>query len=132
MDQALTLSTLMQAGVVFVAFWGAIKALKEFFAWFASRHDREQRWDEMESRLVQNIQDERDKIYRKYDDKLAEMEEQFKGTSDRIDDVENSMKKVNKIILESLQVLIEHAIDGNNTEGMKDQKHKLDKYLLER
>ena len=42
------------------------------------------------------------------------------------------MKKRDKVMIESFQVLIEHAIDGNNIEGLKDQQHKISKYLLER
>lgn len=45
---------------------------------------------------------------------------------------ESSMKKRDKVMIESFQVLIEHAIDGNNIEGLKDQQHKISKYLLER
>ena len=45
---------------------------------------------------------------------------------------ENSMKKRDEVMIESFQVLIEHAIDGNNIDGLKDQQHRLSKYLLER
>ena len=45
---------------------------------------------------------------------------------------EVSMKKRDKLMIESFQVLIEHAVDGNNIDGLKDQQHKIAKYLLDR
>ena len=45
---------------------------------------------------------------------------------------EASMKMRDKLMIESFQVLIEHAVDGNNIDGLKDQQHKIAKYLLDR
>ena len=75
MDQTITLSTLIQMGVIIMGLWGFFKVVKELVQNITARHDREQKWDEM----VQNVQSERDKIYERYDNKLAEMEEKIDG-----------------------------------------------------
>ena len=82
MDQAVTLSTLVEMGIIIIGFWGFVKVVKEIIESITARHDREQKWDEMEKTMkedhkdiLENVQEERDKIYRKYDEKLAEMEQ---------------------------------------------------------
>ena len=45
---------------------------------------------------------------------------------------EVSMKKRDELMIECFEVLIEHAVDGNNIDGLKDQQHKIAKYLLDR
>lgn len=45
---------------------------------------------------------------------------------------EVSMKKRDELMIECFEVLINHAIDGNNIDGLKDQQHKISKYLLDR
>ncbi|MCR5236478.1 MAG: hypothetical protein K6E34_04650 [Lachnospiraceae bacterium] len=83
---------------------------------------------------------------KKQDERITRLEEEVKGIHTRLDDgdkhfkrhddalqsFEISMKRRDKIMIESLQVLIEHSIDGNNIEVMKEQKHKIDEYLLEK
>ena len=54
----------------------------------------------------------------------------FAADSKRIDDLEESMKATNRIIIESLQALTAHAIDGNNTQELKDVKKSLNNYLI--
>jgi uncharacterized Ntn-hydrolase superfamily protein len=58
--------------------------------------------------------------------------QRFEKDTERVESLEQSVNKSNKIILESLQVLIEHSLDDNNKDGLKDMKHKLDSYLLDR
>lgn len=64
--------------------------------------------------------------------RLAEGDKMFDEYSKHFEKIEDSVKKTNKIIIESLQVLIEHGIDGNNIDGMKGVKKKIDNYLLEK
>ena len=56
----------------------------------------------------------------------------FEADTKEIEALESSVRSSNKIMLESLQVLIEHSIDGNNTERLKSMKHRLDQYLLDK
>lgn len=43
-----------------------------------------------------------------------------------------SMEHGNRIILESLQVLINHAIDGNNVTELKEKSRELNTYLYDK
>ena len=65
-------------------------------------------------------------------ERLAEGDKHFSEHDERFKDFEMSLKKRDMVMIESLQALIAHSIDGNNIDAMKEQKHKLDKYLLER
>ena len=82
----------------------------------------------------------------KQDEKIAALEEEvkkinerlqrgdirFHADADRVDALEASMKATNKVIIESLQALTAHAIDGNNIQELKDAKKSLDDYLINR
>ena len=46
--------------------------------------------------------------------------------------IEREVKTTNKVIIESLQALTSHAIDGNNVEQLKQSKKSLDDYLLDK
>ena len=81
---------------------------------------------------------------KKQDDRLTALEEQVKAINDRlqlgnkrfesdagrVDSIESNMKASNKVIIESLQALTSHAIDGNNIQELKDAKKGLDEYLI--
>ena len=54
----------------------------------------------------------------------------FESDTDRVDRLEQSMRETNKVIIESLQALTSHAIDGNNIQELKDAKKSLDEYLI--
>lgn len=135
MEQTITLSTLIQMGLIIMGFWGFVKIVKEIVKNITDRHDREQKWDEIAKNaekdkqrvleeIAKNVQAERDKIYDRYDDKLAEMEH-------KIEVNEKIMNETNKIIIKGLQALISHGIDGNNIEKMERVKEELDNYLVD-
>lgn len=65
-------------------------------------------------------------------ERLKEGDRHFKDYDTQMQDLEAAMKKRDQVVIESLQVLIEHSIDNNNISGLKEQKHKIDKYLLEK
>lgn len=48
----------------------------------------------------------------------------------RIDAIETEMKTSTRVIMESLQALTAHALDGNNMDQLNSSKKKLDEYLL--
>ena len=58
--------------------------------------------------------------------------EQFKKDAERMDTSERAFKAASIVMIESLQALTAHAIDGNNTAELKESKKKLDTYLLNR
>ena len=69
-----------------------------------------------------------DNLERLIDTKFREYDLYFDRDLKRIKDLENG----NIIVIEALQALLKHAVDGNNIEEMKDAEKKLGKYLLQR
>lgn len=55
----------------------------------------------------------------------------FQSDMERMDKMERSFKEINVVIIESLQALTAHAIDGNNTQALITSKNRLDAYLRE-
>lgn len=43
-----------------------------------------------------------------------------------------SIEEGNKVVQKSILALLEHSIDGNNTEGLKKAKNELSQYLIDR
>lgn len=56
----------------------------------------------------------------------------FLSDAERMSALEREAKATNKVIIESLQALTSHAIDGNNVEQLKQSKKSLDDYLLDK
>ena len=69
---------------------------------------------------------------RSIEERLKLGNKRFETDADRVDTIENSMRKTNKVIIESLQALTSHAIDGNNIQELKDAKKGLDEYLIDK
>lgn len=128
MEQTVTLSTLIQMGVMIIGVWGFYKVVKEIINSITARHDREQKWDEM----VQNVQTERDKIYDKYDKKLEEMEERI--TSNHVD-TEAKLQEVRAELL-ILTDCMAAVLDGLHQQGcngkVSEARENLDQYMRTR
>ena len=54
----------------------------------------------------------------------------FETDTNRVDRLEQTMRETDKIIVEGLQALTSHAIDGNNIQELKEAKRSLDEYLI--
>lgn len=74
------------------------------------------------------LDDRVDLLERYVNDKFKEYDLYFKRDLKRIQELENG----NVIILESLQALLNHAVDGNNIDEMEDARKNISKYLLHR
>ena len=128
MDQTISLSTLIQMGVIIMGLWGFFKVVKEFIKDITTRHDREQKWDEM----VQNVQEERDKIYERYDNKLGEMETKI---DDNHADTEAKLQEVRSELL-ILTDCMAAVLDGLHQQGcngkVSEARENLDQYMRNR
>ncbi|MBR3182764.1 MAG: hypothetical protein IKF61_00205 [Firmicutes bacterium] len=128
MDQTISLSTLIQMGVIIMGLWGFFKVVKEFIKDITARHDREQKWDEM----VQNVQEERDKIYERYDNKLGEMETKI---DDNHADTEAKLQEVRSELL-ILTDCMAAVLDGLHQQGcngkVSEARENLDQYMRNR
>lgn len=82
------------------------------------------------------VQDERisalEESVKRIDARLEQGDNRFSSDSKRMEAIEQSMKVTNKVIIESLQALTSHAIDGNNIEELKEAKKSLDNYLIDK
>ena len=65
-------------------------------------------------------------------DRLEKGDRHFDSDQERMDALERSMKETNRVIIESLQALTGHAIDGNNSQELKEAKKRLDDYLIKK
>ena len=80
------------------------------------------RQDERIAALEENMQ--------KIEDRLKLGNVRFQSDSDRMTQIETDVKEANKVIIEGLQALTAHAIDGNNTDNLYEAKRRLDDYLI--
>lgn len=67
---------------------------------------------------------------RKINERLQLGNVRFQSDAERVDTLEQSVRETNKVIIESLQALTAHAIDGNNIDELKEAKKRLDDYLI--
>jgi hypothetical protein len=68
----------------------------------------------------------------KIEERLVLGNKRFESDAEKMYALEQTMKATNKIIIESLQALTAHAIDGNNTEQLKKAEQTLNNYLIEK
>lgn len=54
----------------------------------------------------------------------------FQTDREQIESLKIAMRESNKIIIQSLQSLIAHSIDGNDIEQLKESKRDIEQYLL--
>lgn len=62
--------------------------------------------------------------------RLEKGDRHFDTDCERMNKLEQTVKTTNKVIIESLQALIAHSIDGNNTSGLKNAEKALNDYLI--
>ena len=70
-----------------------------------------------------------DELKRRIEMLERKTDEDFKRKFDNIDTEIANLKESNKVIIGGLLSLLEHSIDGNNTDGLKKSKDELTEYL---
>lgn len=119
----ITWSLIVQIALMIMGLWAFYKVIKEIIQNVTARHDKEQKWDEYEK----NLQLERDKIYEKYDAKLAEIKREMEVN-------EEVAKKERELIKENYNDKLkelENKIDYNHCEmDAKTQELKAEVMLL--
>lgn len=66
----------------------------------------------------------------KVEARLEEGNKQFEEDDRRASELEQELRDTTKMIVKSLQALMAHEIDGNNTEELRQAKKAIDNYLL--
>lgn len=120
--------------VVAVAFlfvcYEAYDKLTKIIARITAEHDRMKKWDEMEDKLLKNIQDERDKIYEKYDNELSEMRNQI---NENHADTEAKLQELVAMVMILTKGQVA-ALDGLKQQGCNGKvtqaKQELDEFLM--
>lgn len=82
--------------------------------------------------ILENTDREMKEKFEDEEERFAQFQEMIAEFNERIEKNEEASRQTNKVIIESLQALTAHAIDGNNTDSLKLSKKKLDEYLLNR
>lgn len=128
MEQTVTVSTLILMGGIVVGLWGFMKVVREMVSAITARHDREQKWDEM----VQNVQEERDKIYQKYDAKLLELDQTIElnhaDTESKLQQVRSELLILTDCMAAVLDGLHQQGCNGKVTEASE----RLQQYMRDR
>lgn len=78
--------------------------------------------DEEIEKLWRKVNDVEDKVSRNHDEYMM----YFGNDKRRLDAIEEG----NRVSQQALLALLSHGLDGNDTEGMKNAKRELEKYLL--
>lgn len=132
MDATTLLHEVEHVAVMIMAVWGFIKIIMEIGKTIASRRDRERKWDDMEQTLTKNIQEERDKIYQKYDTKLVEIETKIETNHS---DTEAKLQEIAAVLMILTRGQLA-ALDGLKQQGcngaVTQAKKELDEFLMNR
>lgn len=120
--------------VVAVAFlfvcYEAYDKLSKIIARITAEHDRMKKWDEMEDKLLKNIQDERDKIYENYDKQLAEIRQEIEtnhtDTEAKLQELLSMVMILTKGQVAALDGLKQQGCNGKVTQA----KQELDEFLM--
>lgn len=127
--ETLTFSFIAQVIVVLMAVWGFIKVVKEIVQSITARHDREQKWDEMSNKWTENLQQERDKIYDKYDNKLEEIEKKIDTNHSDTELKIQQLRTELFVITECTSAILDGLKQLNCNGHVTEAKHNLDEYL---
>ncbi len=89
---------------------------------------------------VKAIHDWRQLAKKPTDDRIADHEERIKKLETCCKDVQGKLlsdfkwqkdaSEMNKLMLRSIKGLMQHAVDGNDTQKLKDMEQEIDDYLL--
>ena len=120
--------------IVAIAFlfvlYEAYKRASEIVAKINAEHDRVKKWDEMEDKLLKNIQDERDKIYANYDKQLAEIRQEIEvnhtDTEAKLQELLSMVMILTKGQVAALDGLKQQGCNGKVTQA----KAELDEFLM--
>ena len=113
---------------IFLAICGGIVAVSAAFAVVLKLIDHFKAPDKKQDERISKLEDDVKRI----NDRLEDGNKHFETHDLQMKALEASMKRSNRLVIESLKILIEHDIDGNNIDGLKQMNHKIDKFLLEK
>lgn len=121
---------IMTLAVLFVCY-EVYERLGKIIGKITAEHDRIKKWDEMENRLLQNIQDERDKICANYDRILAdfrrEMEQNHVDTEGKIQQLTSMMI----LLMKSVNAILDREIKQGANGDVAKMHEELTNFIYE-
>ena len=76
--------------------------------------------------------EEHEKRIEKVEARLEEGNRQFKADNERTSELEEDLRATTRMIIEALQALMAHALDGNNTDELSVVKKQIDNFLIKK
>lgn len=96
-----------------------------------AEHDRMKKWDEMEDKLIKNIQEERDKIYENYDKKLADMREEIDSNHTETEGKIQQLSSMMIMLMKSVNALLDREIKQGANGDVAKMHEELTDFLYE-
>lgn len=84
--------------------------------------------DKKQNERITALEDQVEKI----EDRLKLGNKRFEADAEKVGELEVNMRDSVMIIMETLQALTSHAIDGNNIQELKEARKQMNEYLLKR
>jgi len=128
MQTQITLQALLQCGAIIMAIFGSYKVIMEIVKAITDRHDKEKEW----TKTKEDLEKGRQEIIKRYDAKLAEMEEKIDenhcDTEAKIQELRSEMLILTKCMSAVLDGLKQLNCNGTVSEAKKN----LDEFLMSR
>lgn len=146
MVENINIQTIILLGVVVIGIWEFAKKIMEMLSAFGRQHDRAKKWDDMSIKIDEMSKETekiREKIVSEFNHRLDEMNNDFNGhiesINDKIDenhtDTEAKIQELNSRML-ILTKSVSAVLDGLKQQGCNGQvtkaKEELDAFLMER
>lgn len=126
MEQTITLDLLVQFGLVIMGLWAFFKVVGEVIEAVNKRHDREQQWDD----YAKNLEEERNKIYEKYDKRFDEVEERIDTNHAETEAKTQEIKAEIMILTKSMSAILDGLIQQGCNGAVTEAKKNLDEFLM--
>lgn len=125
-QQTVTIDFIVQVGIIFMAIWGFVKVVGEVIEAVNKRHDREQKWDD----YAKNLDNEREKIYARYDDRLVEIESKIDKNYQDNESKNQEIKAEITILTKSMSAILDGLIQQGCNGTVTEAKKNLDEFLM--
>lgn len=117
---------------VFLAICGGIITVSGAIGWIIKWVQAAKKpSDDLRAR-VSNLETQLATSNREIREKFMDYDQYFHNDKTRIDGIESNSKDFQRMVIQSLQALTDHALNGNNTEGLQDASAALNKFLTSR
>lgn len=116
--------------VIFVCFEAYERTMK-IIDKINAGHDRVKKWDEMEDRLIKNIQEERDKIYANYDQKLESMQKDIDENHVETEGKIQQLTSMMIMVMKSVNALLEREIKQGANGDVAKMHEEMTNFLYE-